>query len=190
MILPIAVIFLLAAISFGFGLYFRIAEYDVLASDKVWDRIVPAAKTLVDDERLPDTVAATITMFSMATGCGCFVRILVFDAIRDKLKSLLHIAFKSHIEPDHDLDALPEFLKHDVFKLLEDLILFDSLHSPILGRACRVMHRTKFARSKYRRVETPEQEIREIAMITTAFERVVAKKSDPDLAKVRQLIPA
>jgi hypothetical protein len=69
-------------------------------------------------------------------------------------------------------------------------MLFDSLHSPIFGRICRIIYREKFSRTKYRTVQSPEREEQEIARIAIAAETVFAKEKDPNLEKIRVLVPA
>lgn len=167
------------AISFGLGLYFRIAEYDVLASEKVWERIAPAALAIVDDEGVPDEIAAMVAAFSMLTGCGCFVNSVLIDSIKSRLGFSIAAAAEDLRAREQIGDLAPE-VRHALALLLQDLLIFDSLHAPILGRLCRVLNRDEFSRDRYRRkTANPEKEREVIFRITTAAETAIERKSDP-----------
>jgi hypothetical protein len=81
----LAIVGLLTVISLGLGLYFRVAEYDILAADKVWDRIAPAAQAIVDDDSIPDSIAGDVTAFAMLSGCGCFTSVMLINALMDRI---------------------------------------------------------------------------------------------------------
>lgn len=136
----------LAVVSLALGFYFRIAEYDILESDRVWDRIAPASLAIVEDESVPDELAMIVTAFSMLAGCGCFVNAILFETAKRKLGV-------SKASTSNSLDAkvseLSDESRHALFNLLRDLVLFDSLHAPILGRLCRAIHHRQLRRIEY-----------------------------------------
>ncbi|ASJ90264.1 hypothetical protein [Porphyrobacter sp. CACIAM 03H1] len=176
----------LAATSFVLGIYFRIAEYDVLASEKVWERIAPAAQSIVDNDKVPDEIAAMVAAFAVMTGCGCFVNSVLVHSLKTKL------GVRARVDDDADrvkeqVAALDPDVRHALANLLQDLLIFDSLHAPIFGRLCRVLNREDFARDKYRLPpSSPAVEREVIFRITTAAEPIIERKNEAKL----ELVPS
>lgn len=171
----------LAAISFALGMYFRIAEYDVLASDKVWERIAPAAQAIVDNEEVPDEIAAMVADFAMLTGCGCFVNSVLAHALKTKLGLRVQVDQDAHRVRAQIADLKPD-VRHTLANLLQDLLIFDSLHAPLLGRLCRVLNREEFSRDRYRSPSpSPAVEQEVIFRITSAAEAIIERKNEAKL---------
>lgn len=166
----------LAAVSLLLGLYFRIAEYDVLASDQVWERIAPASLAIVNDERVPDEIAAVVAAFSMMTGCGCFVNSVLADTFKAKFGITARSADAAGLSKK--IASLDDETKHLLANLLQDLLIFDTLHAPLLGRLCRVLNRSQFSRAKYRPKNLdPDSEQAVIIRLTYAAELTIERKN-------------
>lgn len=165
-----------AATSLVLGIYFRIAEFDVLASDKVWDRIAPASHKIVSDERVPDELAEIVTAFTMLAGCGCFVNGLMMGGVKRSF------GFDEKLEKDDlklkdSIAALDDDTQRLLSNLLQDLLLFDSLHAPILGRISRWLNPEKFKRIDYKTFPADSSDEREfIFRITHEAEATIEKK--------------
>ena len=159
------------------GFYYRIAEQDIIASQQVWDRIVDKVKSVIDDDEFPDEMAKDMAIFSLLAGCGCFTAVTVRQWISIKLIGRKTVA-------DRNIAAMFESMtderRHKFSEIMTDLMLFDSLHAPIIGRLLRAIYHDQFRRAAYRTqaVESSEpemkaHEIKQIAIATRSVETVV-----------------
>lgn len=174
------------------GFYYRIAEQDVLASQQVWDRIVDKVKLLIDDDEFPDEMANDMAIFSLLAGCGCFTTVTVKQWI-------LSTFFGRKTVADPDVAVMFEDMtderRHKFSAIMTDLMLFDSLHAPIMGRMLRAIHRDQFRRAAYR-TNTAERsdsdvrahEIKQIAIATHSVETVFKAKRNTHM--VTSHVPA
>ncbi|OAO00371.1 hypothetical protein A8B75_18705 [Sphingomonadales bacterium EhC05] len=176
----VVIVLFLAIVSFGLGIYFRVAEYDILAADRVWERIAPNAKAIVSNDAYSDRVAFDISMFSVLAGCGCFTNAML--VIWFKTAVLRMSPGKVSGNPlAPELNALPEDLRGNVLELFNDMMLFDSLHAPILGRVCRVIYREAFSRKLYRPNLSDQAQTNIVLLMAMAAEDVVAKKAKEEM---------
>jgi hypothetical protein len=179
MLLSTIIVVLLALTLLG-GLYYRVAELDILASEKVWDRISSNVKLVIDNDVYPDDVVKDISIFSIMTGCGCFTTGALLGWVSQK--------FFVRKEPDGDLwgsiSLLNDGDRHTLSAIMNDLMLFDSLHSPILGRCFRFLYRDVFRRADYRSAESGavgaesvrHEEVQNIVFIASSVEKTLQGK--------------
>jgi hypothetical protein len=174
------------------GFYYRIAEQDILASQQVWDRLADKVKVMIDDDEFPDEMANDMAIFSLLAGCGCFTGVAVRQWMLSK-------ALRRKLLPDPNVAVMFEDMtderRHKFSAIMTDLMLFDSLHAPVMGRLLRAIHRDQFRRAAYRTqtVECSESdvrahEIKQIAIATRSVETVFRAKRNTSL--VTSHIPA
>jgi hypothetical protein len=141
MTLVLFLLLALAAISFALGWYFRQIEAGIAESLPLWDQLIANVNLLVSDPATPDEIAEDVSIYADLAGCGCFVGSLVRDLL---IRDLARKYREEKDSADH-LRALTSSQKRLLGLIMRDVLLFDSLHMPILGRLFRWMIKQSLA---------------------------------------------
>ncbi|RVU03914.1 hypothetical protein EOE18_13730 [Novosphingobium umbonatum] len=108
------------------SLYIRKASAYLQGSADVWDRMYLAAKKVISDPEMPDSVAAFAAAAILCSGCGCLTRSFLLDSVKQLFGKRSSKAEEASL-------VMTDEQRANFSDVVVNAIYYDSLHAPLSG---------------------------------------------------------